>query len=338
MRGQRAHAGSMLRAEPDATAWRPGATIEVLRARAALLNKVRAFFAARDVLEVETPALVSAAVTDPHLRSLASCYTGPAAPAGRRLFLQTSPESAMKRLLAAGSGPIWQLARVFRDGEAGRLHNPEFTMLEWYRPGFDHHQLMDEVEALVASLLAMPSGFERLTYAEAFRRRLDIDPHIASDADLRRCARDCGLEASLPEERDGRLDLLLTHLIEPELGVGRPVFLYDYPPSQAALARIRDEDPPVAERFELYTDGVELANGYHELNDANEQRRRFEHDRALRRHAGLPDIVLDERLLAALRKGLPACAGVALGFDRLVMLAVGASSIDEVMAFSLARL
>lgn len=338
MRGLPAQAGSMPRAEPEATAWRPGATIEVLRARAALLNKVRVFFAARDVLEVETPALVSAAVTDPHLHSLATCYTGPAAPAGRRLFLQTSPESAMKRLLAAGSGPIWQLARVFRDGEAGRLHNPEFTMLEWYRPGFDHHQLMDEVEALVAGMLALPSGFERLTYAETFRRRLDIDPHIASDADLRRCARDHGLEASLPEERDGRLDLLLTHLIEPHLGAGRPVFLYDYPPSQAALARIRAEGPPVAERFELYFNGVELANGYHELDDADEQRRRFEHDRELRRHAGLPDVAPDERLLAALRKGLPACAGVALGFDRLVLLAVGATSIDEVMAFSLNRL
>lgn len=322
--------------------WRPGASLELLRTRVALLARVRAFFAARDVLEVETPVLVGAGVTDLHLHSLETRYTGPGAPHGRRLFLQTSPEYAMKRLLAAGSGPVWQLARVFRDGEAGRLHNPEFSMLEWYRPGFDHHQLMDEVEALVAEALELPGGFERVTYADAFRHALAIDPHAAGDDELRECARQKGLTASLPDalsdSRDGVLDLLLTHCIEPGLGLEFPVFLYDYPPSQAALARIRDDEPPVAERFELYYKGIELANGYHELDDAGEQRQRFERDRASRRRAAMPDVEPDPRLLAALADGMPACAGVALGFDRLVMLATGAHSIDEVMAFSLDRL
>jgi elongation factor P--(R)-beta-lysine ligase len=322
----------------DRTGWRPGATIEALRARAAILARIRAFFAARGVLEVETPVLAAATVTDPQLHSLETRYTGPGAGDGRRLYLQTSPEYAMKRLLAAGSGPIWQLARVFRDGEAGRLHNPEFTLLEWYRPGFDHHALMDEVEALVADILGIPAGFERVPYAELFRRSIDIDPFTADIRELQACARSHGIDAPSLDSRDAGLDLLLTHRIGPGLGVDRPVFVHDYPPSQAALARIRDGNPPVAERFELYIKGVELANGYHELGDAAEQRARFARDRERRRAAGLPDVRLDEHLLAALEHGLPECAGVALGFDRLVMLATGAQSIDEVMAFSLNRL
>ncbi len=315
--------------------WRPGATIGTLRARAAILARVRAFFAARGVLEVETPVLAAATVTEPQIHSLETRYTGPGG--GRRLYLQTSPEYAMKRLLAAGSGPIWQLARVFRDGEAGRLHNPEFTLLEWYRPGFDHHALMDEVEALVVEILGLPAGFERITYAELFRRHIGLDPFDAHDRDLQACARDHGIDAPPIESRDGWLDLLLTHLIEPVLGAERPLFVHDYPPSQAALARLRDGDPPVAERFELYIKGIELANGYHELGDAAEQRARFARDRERRRHAGLPDVPADDRLLAALAHGLPPCAGVALGLDRLVMLAVGVRSLDEVLAFSLDR-
>ncbi len=319
----------------DGSDWRPGAAIEALRARAAILARIRAFFAARGVLEVETPVLAAATVTEPQLQSFETRYTGPGG--ARRLYLQTSPEYAMKRLLAAGSGPIWQLARVFRDGEAGRLHNPEFTLLEWYRPGFDHHALMDEVEALVAELLGLPAGFERIPYAELFRRSLDLDPFHAELRELQACARQRGIDAPPLDSRDGWLDLLLTHLIEPGLGVARPVFVHDYPPSQAALARVRPAEPLVAERFELYIDGIELANGYHELGDAAEQRARFARDREYRRAAGLPDVPADERLLAALAHGLPSCAGVALGLDRLVMLAVGARSLDEVLAFSLDR-
>jgi lysyl-tRNA synthetase class 2 len=318
--------------------WQPTAPLANLRARAALIARIRAFFAARGVLEVETPALAGAAVTDPHLASLRARYTGPGFPGGRDLYLQTSPEFAMKRLLAAGSGPIYQLGKAFRDGEAGRLHNPEFTLLEWYRPGFDLPALMDEVEALAADLLGSGPRFERRTYRELFRHHLQIDPFTASIAELRDCARRNGVARSgeLPlQEIDAWLDLLLTHCIEPQLGRDAPCFVHDYPPSQAALARVRAEDPPVAERFELYIRGVEIANGFRELTDAAEQRVRFERDRARRREAGLPDVRPDELVLAALAHGLPDCAGVALGVDRLVMIVLGAKSIAEVIAFPL---
>jgi lysyl-tRNA synthetase class 2 len=320
--------------------WRPGADAERLRLRAGLLRAIRGFFDERGVLEVETPVLCASTVTDLHLHSLETRFTGPGAGAGRRLYLQTSPESAMKRLLAAGAGPIYQLARVFRDGEAGRLHNPEFTLLEWYRPGWDYRGLMAEVEALVAGLLGLPRPFERLSYAEVFERHLGLDPHRSPVGELRARGLERGLgdppaEAAL--DRDGWLDLLLSHLIQPRLGLERPAFVCDYPASQAALARVRPGDPPVAERFELFVRGIELANGYGELVEAAEQRRRFECDRTARRAAGLPDIQPDERLLAALGHGLPPCAGVALGFDRLAMLAAGVDSIMEIMAFSLDR-
>lgn len=319
--------------------WRPTATLENLRLRARVLAVIRAFFAERGVLEVETPILSCATATDPHLDSLATRYTGPGAAAGQTLYLQTSPEFAMKRLLAAGSGPIYQLAKVFRNGESGRRHNPEFTLLEWYRPGFDPKALMDEVDALVASVLGTPAA-ERLSYAEAFIRYAGIDPHAAATAELQRIASVENFSESLSlsgDDNDGWLDLLLTHLVEPHLGRERPAFIFDYPPSQAALARIRSGNPSVAERFELYIDGIELGNGYHELGDAHEQRRRFEADRARRRNAGLPDAPVDERLLAALEHGLPGCSGVALGVDRLIMIAARARTIDEVMAFPLAR-
>lgn len=320
--------------------WRPSAPLANLRARARLITRIREFFAARGVIEVETPALAAAAAVDPHLDSLCAQYAGPGFPAGRALYLQTSPEFAMKRLLAAGSGPIYQLGKAFRNGEKGRLHNPEFTLLEWYRPGFGDHAMMDEIEALVADLLGLTQRFERRSYRELFRHRLRIDPATATVEDLRECARREGLARSdeLPlSEPDAWLDLLLTHLIEPQLGIETPCFVHDYPPGQAALARIRPGEYPVAERFELYIDGVEIANGFHELADAAEQRTRFERDRARRRRDGLPDIAPDERLLAALAHGLPDCAGTALGVDRLVMIALGAKSIGEVMAFPLER-
>lgn len=302
--------------------------------RAHLLLRTRAFFEARGVLEVETPVLGAAPVTDPHLHSL-SCYLeSPDLPAGRACYLQTSPEFAMKRLLASGSGAIYQLARVFRNRESGRLHNAEFTLLEWYRPGFDHHQLMDEVNELLGELLETPPA-ERISYQEAFVRHAGIDPHRAALDEIQEAARDRGAHpgSDLGEDRDTWLQLLLVHAVEPHLGAGRPTFLYDFPASQAALAKIRDDDPPVAERFEVYFKGVELANGFHELTDAREQRRRFEADRVRRRELGLESVPLDERLLAALESGLPACAGVALGFDRLVLLAAGADRLDEVIAF-----
>ncbi|MFA7095098.1 MAG: EF-P lysine aminoacylase EpmA [Gammaproteobacteria bacterium] len=322
-----------------ATDWRPSALLEILRLRARLLARIRSFFEDRGVLEVETPILSAAAVTDPNLASFATRYTGPGAPQGCMLYLHTSPEFPMKRLLAAGSGSIYQICKVFRDGEAGRRHNPEFTMVEWYRVGFDHHALMDEVEALVVAAIGdrvdlQPA--ERLSYGEAFERYAAIDPHTASAEALRECALRHGIApvAGLGlEQRDAWLDLLLTHVVEPRLGAGRLTFLYDYPASQAALARVRPGSPALAERFELYLGGIELANGFHELGDAREQRRRFEADNARRVAEGLPPLPIDERLLAALEHGLPPCAGVALGFDRLVMIAGGFDSLRDVIPF-----
>jgi elongation factor P--(R)-beta-lysine ligase len=306
-----------------------------------MLQRVRAFFAEQDVLEVETPILSSAATTDVHLASLATRYHGPGAPKGRALYLHTSPEFPMKRLLAAGSGSIYQICKVFRDGESGRLHNPEFTMLEWYRVGFDHHRLMDEVATLVAQVLEQQeSETEKLSYREAFLRYCDLDPHGAKVNALTAAARKHKVsipDAMPPDDPDPWRDLLLTHVIEPQLGRGGMTFLFDYPASQAALARIRQEAAPIGERFELYMEGIEIANGFHELGDAVEQRRRFEHDLSRRQQLGLAKVPLDERLLEGLGEGLPECAGVALGFDRLVMLATGAKSIDEVLAFPLDR-
>lgn len=319
--------------------WRPQADLATLRRRAELLARIRAFMAEREVLEVETPILSRRPVTDVHLRNLETRYHGPGAPPeGLALYFQTSPEYPMKRLLCAGAGSIYQIARVFRGDEQGRLHNPEFSLLEWYRIGMDHLALMDEVGELVCDLLGLPAQWDRVAYAELLRRELGIaDCHAATPAELAACARDHGLEVAGEDMgRDDWLDLLLTHLLQPALGASRPLFLCDYPASQAALARVRGA-PPVAERFELYVRGIELANGYHELGDAAEQATRFAADNAERCRRGLPEAEPDERLLAALSEGLPPCAGVALGLDRLVMLAVGASDIASVMTFGLAR-
>lgn len=312
--------------------WRPAAGFGALRRRAELLGRTRSFFAARGVLEVETPLLASASVTDLHLASFeVPCPS-------RVRFLQTSPEFAMKRLVAAGSGAVYQICKAFRRDEAGRYHNPEFTILEWYRPGWDHHALIDEVDALLSELLGTPPG-ERLTYAELFESRLGIDPHREETGRLGDLAARHGIEVAHPEDvdRDSWLQLLLSRLIEPGLGRGRPAFVLDFPASQAALARLRQGDPPVAERFEVYVEGVELANGFHELADADEQLRRFEDDLARRRARGLEEVPIDGRLLAALRHGLPDSAGVALGFDRLVLLATGTERLADVLAFPYER-
>lgn len=318
--------------------WTPSASLDILRLRARLLAGIRAFFADRGVLEVETPALSRAATPDPALHSLATRYTGPGAADGRALYLHTSPEYPMKRLLAAGSGDIYQLCKVFRDGETGRLHNPEFTLLEWYRVGFDHHAFMDEVAALVTALWGVARAVEKLSYSEAFARFVGIEPHHATVAMLADCARRHGIatETLALNDIDGWRDLLLTHVIEPRLGRDRLTFVYDYPATQAALARVRPGDPPLASRFELYVDGIEVANGFHELNDAGEQRRRLAQQRERRRARALPDVPLDEAFLSAVDH-LPDCAGVALGVDRLIMLIAGARAIDEVLAFPLER-
>jgi lysyl-tRNA synthetase class 2 len=310
----------------------------MLRIRAEVLARIRAFFFERGVLEVETPVLGSSTVTDLHLHTMRCRFAGPGAEEGRELFLQTSPEFEMKRLLAADSGPIYQITRAFRDAEAGRRHNPEFTMLEWYRPGWDHHLLMDEIDELLAAVLGCRPA-QRLSYSEVFERFAGIDPHRATVTELEDRARALvdGEVPELGEDRNGWLELLLATAVEQHLGRGRPTFVDDFPADQAALARVRPGDPPLAERFEVFVDGVELANGYHELTDPDEQRRRFEADLAARRELGLPVVPIAERLLEALEAGLPPCAGVALGLDRLIMLKTGADDISQVIAFPINR-
>ncbi len=317
--------------------WRPTAPVQNLQQRALILARIRAFFAEKEIMEVDTPVLSGAAITDPHLESFATRYTGPGHAEGKPLYLHTSPEFPMKRLLAAGSGPIYQLCKVFREGEAGRRHNPEFTLLEWYRPGFDHHALMNEVAELVAPLLGLDGkSVDKLSYREAFLRHADIDPLAVSLEELHSCAVGLGITGFDEEhDRDVWLDLILTHAVEPRLGRDGLCFIYDYPASQAALARLNPENPQVAERFELYYQGVELANGFHELASAEEQRKRFTAELEKRKRSGQPLVPIDERLLSALEAGFPPCSGVALGVDRLVMLALGAESINEVMAFTI---
>jgi lysyl-tRNA synthetase class 2 len=312
--------------------WQPAADLAALRQRAELLITLRRFFSARNVLEVETPLLCTSGITDPSIEPFAaSC--GDAAPR----FLQTSPEYAMKRLLAAYGEPIFQIARAFRAGEAGARHNPEFSLLEWYRPGFDHHQLMDEVADLLHECLGV-RPVEKCSYRQLFLQRLALDPFSAPIAELEAVARQHLDPGSLSGDRDLWLDLLMSHVLEPQLGVGTLCFVYDYPTSQAALARIvRADDINVGQRFELYVDGVELANGYCELTDAVEQRQRFERDNALRLARGQDERPVDEYLLAALEHGLPSCSGVALGIDRLLMLATGAADIKDVLAFDWQR-
>lgn len=319
------------------TGWHPTASVEVLRLRARMLARTRAFFDRRQVLEVETPVLSAAGTTDVNIHSLGTRVAGQPGP----LYLHTSPEFPMKRLLAAGSGDIYQIARVFRDGESGRRHNPEFTMLEYYRLGLDHHGLMDEVEQLLGELLGDgpgSMGCQRLTYQEAFLQAVNLDPLAAGRQDFLEAL--AVHQVGLPDEplTDAQLsDLLMGAVVSPGLGKDRPCFVYDFPQDQAALARIRPGNPPVAERFELFYGGMELANGFHELCDADEQRQRFARDNRVRQEQGLPQVPADENMLSALEHGLPACAGVAIGFDRLVMLAAGVDQLSDVLAFAIMR-
>jgi elongation factor P--(R)-beta-lysine ligase len=335
------------------THWRPTASRTMLEQRALLLARARQFFAEGGALEVDTPMVVNAPVTDIHIHS-AQVNLGPAA--GHGYFLHTSPEYAMKRLLASGSGDIYQVCHVVRGFERGRLHNAEFTLIEWYRLGFSLDDLMSEVDALVRALLgpvATGRGSERITYRDAFLRELRLDPFTASMEELYNATAKLGFNAAASgapgaaggtpgasattAHRDELLDLLMGAVVGPRLGSNALTFVHAYPATQAALARLDPRDPRAALRFELYCDGIELANGFHELASAGEQRARFEQDNVERRRTGLPVHAPDEFLLAALEAGLPECSGVALGFDRTLMLATGAQSIDEVLAFPTER-
>lgn len=319
---------------------RPLAQLDALRGRSALLGRIRAFFARRGFLEVETPILSADIVVDRHLDPLVTTlYDDPRAPErGRTMYLQTSPEFGMKRLLAAGMTAIYQITRAFRAGEVGPLHNPEFTLVEWYRVGDDYaagrQLLADLFEAIFQCGVAVEA-----TYAETFLRYVGVDPHTCQVEELRAAAQRQRVPApeSLGEDRDAWLELLFTELVQPNLGRPQGAIVYDFPASQAALAKVRAGSPPVAERFELFFDGIELANGYHELTDPAALRERNRRQNAARLRDGKPALPEESRLLEAMDAGFPEGCGVALGFDRAAMLAAGAQSIQAVMAFPVDR-
>jgi lysyl-tRNA synthetase class 2 len=326
--------------------WEPTTDFDALRLRASLYASIRDFFSSRNVLEVETPILSSAGNTDPNIASFSLDVD--ARSELSRHWLRTSPEFALKRMLAAGVGDCYELGRVFRFGEAGRNHNPEFSMLEWYRVGWDHRRLMREVAELAIAALALVGRGLRVrecSYRDLYRDVLGLDVFVAEGAGR---VEDSALRAALGDvvidpsglARDDWLDLLMTHRIQPQLRADELLLVYDYPASQCALARIRrdpDDAFPVAERFEAYLGPLELANGYHELTDCSEQRARFLGDLRLRSQRGEPLPTIDERLLAALESGLPECAGVALGVDRLLTAMSGAQDIAGVIAFPFDR-
>lgn len=308
----------------------PTATQQNLKLRASLYAKIRTFFSKRDVLEVETPLLCQYTVTDPHIESFSVPINS-----HRNYYLQTSPEYAMKRLLAAGSGSIYQITKSFRIGESGSQHNPEFTMLEWYRPGFDHHDLMNELDALLQFTLNTEPA-EKISYRDLFLNYLNIDPLTATVPTLKNLITQNKINIDVTDfDYDTALQVLLSHLIEPSMGIEKPLFLYDFPPSQAALSKIRNNE--VAERFELYINGSEIANGFHELTDADEQQKRFEKNQAARKanNQSIPEI--DHFFIDALKSGMPNCAGVAVGIDRLLMQYAKTNNIHDVIAFPFER-
>lgn len=310
--------------------WQASVGREVLLLRAQMLEKIRYFMCERNILEVDTPILSATGIPDPNIQSLSTKLSN--RQQSQPFYLSTSPEFCMKRLLVAGSGAIYQITKVFRDDEISRLHQPEFSMLEWYQPGYNHYNLMDEVSVLLVHLGLPEAG--QSTYENAFLEYLDIDPHTASTAALRTLASSLGLREE-SNERSILLEFLFSHSVSPNLGQNKPLLLYHYPVCQAALARISTDHKPVAERFELFVNGMELANGFHELTDANEQRCRFESENKRRHQQGLAEVALDEEFLSALEAGLPACAGVALGLDRLLMVLARKQHINEVMTFPL---
>lgn len=311
--------------------WQPSTTIETLHQRATIIQQIRDFFQKRGLLEVETPCLAAHAVTDPYIQSIPATVTTSEGEVS--YFLQTSPEYHMKRLLAAGSGDIFQITKCFRNEESGRWHNPEFTMLEWYRIGFDDQQLMDEIEELLVLILQC-SKANRLTYQAAFSQYVGIDPLNTTVAELQQQFVQHQLEdLQLDDDSDAYLQILFERLIEPHLQ--SLTFIYDFPASQSSLARLKQPEETVAARFEVYYQGVELANGFHELTDVAQQRQRFEHNQSLRQQKHLPYRAIDEKFLAALTHGLPNCAGVAAGVDRLIMLALQQTPIDHVISFTI---
>ncbi|MEQ1620230.1 MAG: EF-P lysine aminoacylase EpmA [Methylococcales bacterium] len=320
--------------------WQPSCSIEHLRLRAQMLATIRRFFSERAVLEVETPLLSQTIGTDPQLEFFTTEFNFP--PSRQTLYLQTSPEFAMKRLLASGSGSIYQICKAFRNGEAGRFHNPEFTMLEWYRVGFNLQQLMDEIADLIAEAFAgqLSSETQRISYQDVFKLNTGLDA-LTFDYQAY-CA--YALDNQLPEAIDICrhdhaiwLDFIFTHKVQPELGKNALCLVFGYPACQSSLARLNLLDDRVTERVELFINGVELGNGYYELLDANEQNQRFDREIAYRQQNNLPPVTKDHRLIQALEAGMPDCSGVAIGLDRLLMLLSNSASIDQVLGFAVGR-
>ena len=316
--------------------WQPGASLDTLRQRAAMLSCIREFFEQRSVLEVDVPVMGKSTVTDLNIDSIVTSVVSELG------YLQTSPEYFMKRLLASGSGDIYFMGKAFRDGEIGVKHNPEFTMLEWYRCGWDDHQLMSEVAELISLLLGgekdISIDVSKLSYSDCFFDHLGFDPHSADLEALQLLAATLASDSWIDETRANCLDLIFSSQVEPYLSEGITI-IYDYPECQAALAQISPNraGQNVSRRFEAFVSGVEIANGYLELIDAGEQSVRLERDRKARERRKKPAIVVDQKFLAALHSGVPACAGVAIGLDRLLMGAIGVDSIDQVLAFSWLR-
>ena len=310
--------------------WQPTAALKTLKERARILQSIRAFFDQRNVLEVETPVISRAAITDPQIESFSTQFHQ------KDFYLHTSPEFYMKRLLASGSGDIYQIVKVFRDDENGKNHNPEFTMLEWYRLGFNHHQLMDEMELLLSRLMIKGKiKFQRLSYQQAFINQFEIDPFDSDVFQLKQVAERFNIETpqGMDDDRDMWLDWLMVEKIAADFPKDIFTFLYDYPASQASLARLDKEDSRKANRFELFFGELELANGFYELTDADEQAKRFDNDNIVRQQRGQKLMPIDECLLDALKSGLPECSGVAIGIDRLLMVLMGAEHINEVISF-----
>ena len=321
--------------------WQPSCTIELLELRAQTLQKIRQFFAERKVLEVETPLLCGTTGTDPNLDFFETTYSLP--PKQLKLFLQTSPEFAMKRLLAAGSGCIYQICKAFRNGEAGRYHNPEFTLLEWYRVGYDLPQLMDEVAELMQVLFSdnnQLQAIEQISYHALFQQTTGLDPMVFAYNKYQKYALDSGLTDAISlcgHNHPLWLDFIFSHQIEPNLSQNTLWLVYGYPACLPSLAIVNQQNPLTVDRVEVFLNGVELGNGYHELADATEQERRFDKEITLREASNRPSVAKDGRLLAALEAGLPDCSGIAIGLDRVLLLLSDRASIDEVLAFPISK-
>jgi len=309
--------------------WQPTASLNSLRLRAQLYKNIRHFFEARQILEVETPILSTGCVPEPTIEPLfTTCHI----PDSKRFFLHTSPELPMKRLLAAGSGAIYQISKVFRDGEVGTLHNPEFTLLEWYRPNFNQADLIQEVSEFLQAMLDCEAA-DRVNYCDVFEKYINLHPLHSALSDLQNHTAKLGMHNATTLDRDACLQFIMSTQIEQQLGLTRPTVVANFPATQAALARKSLDNPKLAERFEVYIKGMELANGFYELTDPVEQRQRFEADLVKRQALNVPTHSLDQRFLAALESGLPDCAGVAIGLDRLLMLIAHVQKIQDILAF-----